>query len=188
MASTSTESIIPLPDKIQLLHDRDAMIIRRKWFSPLAIFLAFFATFWNGFMIVWMTMALRSEAWPMAAFGSIHACVGIGLAYYCLASFLNTTDISVDPNYLQVRHYPLPWGKRKKIRVHEIKQLYSKEHVTRNKNGMSVSYRLYVITNDNREKRLLSGLQELSHARFMEREIENILGLEDLPVAGEYRK
>lgn len=186
--TTATSAIIPLPKQLKIVHDRDAMIIRRKWFSPLAFFLVFFALFWNGFMVVWMTMALREGVWVMAAFGSIHAFVGLFLAYFCVASFINTTDVSIDPNYLTVRHYPLPWLGNKKIRVHTIKQLYSKEHISRSKNGVNVSYRLFVITNDNQEEKLLTGLTELSQARFIEREIENVLGLEDLPVSGEFRK
>lgn len=185
---SQSQPIVPLPAQLEIVYDRDALIIRRKWFSAVAFFLAFFALFWNGFMVVWMTIAISSGAWIMVAFGSIHALVGIGMAYFCLASFLNTTDVSVDPNYLSVRHYPLPWGKNKKVRLHEIQQLYSKEHVSRGKNSTSITYRLYIVTQDGREQRLLSGLQEISQAHFIEREVENIIGLEDIPVSGEYRK
>ncbi|MDQ8193259.1 hypothetical protein QEH59_02405 [Coraliomargarita sp. SDUM461004] len=180
--------LTPLPANLEILHDRDALIIRRKWFSVFAFFLALFTLIWNGFMVVWMTIALKNGAWPMAAFGSIHAMVGIFLAYFCVASFVNKTDISIDPNYLKVRHYPLPWRGAKKLRVHEIQQLYCKEHIHRSKNGMNISYHLLAITNNRREQKLLSGLQEASQAQFIEREIENILGLKDIPVAGEHRK
>jgi uncharacterized membrane protein YhiD involved in acid resistance len=163
------------------------MIIRRKWFSFMAVFLAFFALFWNGFMIVWMTMAISSGVWIMAAFGCIHAAVGICMAYFAVASFVNKTDISVDPNYLKVRHYPLPWKGATEIRVHSIKQLYCKEKISRSKNGVNVTYQVNVITEDNREQKLLSGLQDSSQAHYIEKEIEAVLGIQNQAVSGEFR-
>lgn len=179
--------IVPLPKNIEVLFDRETIIIRRKWFNPVAFFFAFFTLFWNGFMIFWMTMALSKGAWQMAAFGSLHACVGLGLAYFTLSSFINKTDVSIDPRHLTVRHYPLPWFGGKKIPVHSIKQIYAREKITRNKNGASVSYPLYVITNDNKEEKLLSGLPEISQAKFVENEIEKVLGLENIEVVGEFK-
>ncbi|WPJ97160.1 hypothetical protein SH580_05490 [Coraliomargarita algicola] len=188
MNHSSEKPLIPLPQNLTTHFDRDSFIIRRKWFSALTFFLLFFAIFWNGFMVVWMTLALRDGVWMMAAFGSIHALVGLFMAYFCVASCINKTDVVVDPNYLTVRHYPMPWFGSKKIRVHSIQQLYSKEHISRSKNGVNISYRVYVLTNDNREQKLLTGLTELSQAHFIEHEIENVLGIKDQAVAGEYRK
>jgi len=42
-------------------------------------------------MVVWMSIALNQGQWIMAAFGSIHALVGLGLIYFCVANFLNKT-------------------------------------------------------------------------------------------------
>lgn len=138
-------------------------------------------------MVVWMSIALSQGQLMMAAFGSIHTLVGLGLIYFCVASFVNKTDVSVDPNYLTVRHYPLPWIGSKRIRVHSIKQLYTKEQVSRSKNGTRISYRVHVITQDGREQKLLSGLSSDSQALFIEREVEGILGLENIKVTGEHR-
>lgn len=181
----NTAALNPLPSGMQTLHDRDAFIIRRNWFSPMAFFLVFFCIFWNGFMIFWMYTTLTKGIWIMAAFGSIHALIGLGMLYFTIASFINKTDISVDPNYLSVRHYPLPWIGSKKIRVHEISQLYCKKHVTHSKNGTRTSYRVYVITQNNREQKLVSGLNSPNQAQYIEQEIEVILGLENQTVTGE---
>lgn len=180
------EPIIPLPNNLSLHHERDAVIIRRRWFTPFVFFFVFFALFWNGFMVVWMTIALTQGQLMMAAFGSIHALVGLGLIYFCVASFLNNTDISVDPSYLRVRHYPLPWFGSKQFRSHEVTQLFCKEQITRSKNGgTNVSYRVQLILNKGREQTLVGGLTSDSQARYIEREIESVLGLENLAVAGE---
>lgn len=185
--ASAMQEIVPLPDNLTILTDRDAVVIRRRWFSPVVFFLVVFALFWNGFMVVWMSIALSQGAWMMAAFGSIHTCVGLGLIYFCVASFMNQTDVSVDPSFLRVQHHPLPWPGKRKIPVHEIRQLYTKEHVSRNKNSVSVSYAVYVVTEDGREQKLLAGLTTDSQARYIEREIESILGLANIPVAGEHR-
>lgn len=94
----------------------------------------------------------------------------------------------MDPNHLTVQHYPMPWVGSKKIRVHEITQLYCKEHVTRSKNGTRVSYRVHAVMNNGRDQKLLSGLTTDTQARFIEHEIESVLGLENLDVVGELRK
>src|SRR5690554_5843962 len=95
------------PKGFEKLLDRDAFILRRHWRSWKLIPLLLFTLFWNGFMIVWMTIAISSGIWVMAAFGSIHGIVGLGLAYFCIASFFNKTDIITHPIYLEVKHYPL---------------------------------------------------------------------------------
>ena len=180
------EPIVALPDNLSLHHERDAVIIRRRWLTPFVFFFVFFALFWNGFMVVWMTIAITRDQLTMAAFGSIHAFVGLGLIYFCVASFLNKTDISVDPSYLRVRHYPLPWFGSKQFRVHEITQLFCKEQITRTKNGgTNVSYRVHLILADGREQTLIAGLISDNQARYIEREIESVLGLKNLSVAGE---
>jgi hypothetical protein len=84
-------AIVPLPENLSIVHDRGTFIIRRRWFSPIVFFFVFFALFWNGFMVVWMSIALNQGQWIMAAFGSIHALVGLGLIYFCVANFLNKT-------------------------------------------------------------------------------------------------
>lgn len=180
--------IIPFPKNLSVLHDRDTFTIRRRWFSAAAIFLVFFALFWNAFMVVWMVIAFSSGLWPMAAFGSLHALVGVGVGYTALAMLVNKTDVSVSPYYLGVRHYPLPWGGSKRVRVDLIKQLFVKEKVVQGKNGTSVTYGLFMIVQGDREEKLLTGLKEVSQAHFIEREIEAILGLKDIPVSGEYRR
>lgn len=186
--STTDAPINPLPPRTTTLHDRDTYIIRRTWFTPLVFFFVFFALFWNGFMVVWMTTAIMKGIWVMAAFGSIHMFVGLGIIYYCIATFLNKTDVAINPSYLSVRHHPLPWFGAKQIRVHEIEQLYTKRHITHTKNGgTNITYRVHVITSGNRDQKLISGLADPGQALYFEKEIESILGIQDRQVIGEMR-
>jgi hypothetical protein len=180
------EKIVPLPTGFTTAHTRHAFVITRRWYKPYVFLLLFFALFWNGFMVVWMTMAFSREAWAMVAFGLLHAAVGFGLIYYVIATFLNRTDISTDPNHLTVRHFPVPWFGNKKLDVLSIKQLYTKQHVRRSNNREIVTFRLFAVTEDNREHELLTGLSDPGQAEFVESEIEAILQIDDRPVAGEF--
>lgn len=180
--------ITPLPKQMETVNEGDAFVIRRKWLTPKAYFLLFFSIIWNGFMIVWMGISITQGEWMMALFGSIHATVGIGLIYTTAAQFLNTTDISVTPESLTVRHYPILWPGNKQIPIHTIKQLYCKRHVSNGEDGDTITYRVHLLTQDNKDQKLITGLEDDSQARYIEEEIENILGLEDLKVNGELYK
>ncbi|MDQ8179778.1 hypothetical protein [Pelagicoccus sp. SDUM812005] len=188
MAKNPSSPLSPLPDNIELVTEYDAIVIRRSWKSALAYFLIVFALFWNTFMVVWMGIAISQGAWSMAAFGSIHAGVGLGIIYFTIALFLNKTDIRIDTYNLSVKHYPLPWFGQVTFPVESIQQVYCKEKITRGKNGTHVSYELHCLDRNNRSKKLLSGLNQSEQAQFIEREIEKTLGLKDRPVSGEYRK
>ena len=188
MPTGNSSPITPLPQNLELVTEFDAIVIRRKWRSPTAYFLAFFSLFWNGFMVVWMTLALSSGAWSMAAFGTLHAVVGVGMAYFTIASFLNRTEIRIDTSFLQVRHTPVPWRGNLRIPVHEVAQLYCQERVHRGKNGVNVTYELHCVDTRNRQRKLLSGLTDAAQARYIETELENILGIVDRRVTGELTK
>ncbi len=179
-------AIVPLPKNVELITEFDAIVIRRAWRSKAAYFLAFFSAFWNVFMVVWMTIALKQGELGMAAFGSIHASVGLFLLYFTIASFVNKTDVRINTENLQVSHGPIPWFGNKSIPVHEISQLYCEQKVTQGKNGQSISYRVNCLDHKQRKQKLLSGLNEYDQARYIEAEIEKILGIKNVAVEGEF--
>ena len=82
---------VPMPKKFKVNTLGGRLEIARKWFSSKFIALTFFTVFWDGFMIVWFGIALSQGIWIMAAFGTLHGAVGIGLLYYVLAGYLNKT-------------------------------------------------------------------------------------------------
>ena len=182
---SSNQRIVPLPKSIEVIAEYDAIVIRRKWKSPVAYFLAIFSLFWNGFMIVWMSIALASGEWTMAAFGTLHAAVGLGLLYFTLALFRNQTDIRVNALNLSVKHHPMPWPGNVTLDVTTVAQLYCKKVVHRGKNGVTTTYELHAIDRQNRQTKLLSGLPEYEQAHYIETEIEKIIGIKNTPVAGE---
>lgn len=85
---------VPMPKGFTVDDLGGQLKITRRWFGPKIIALAFFALFWDGFMVVWYGIALWNQIWFMALFGLLHLAVGLGITYYVLAGFVNRTFIT----------------------------------------------------------------------------------------------
>lgn len=176
---------IPMPKDFSVGHEQGGLVITRRWFGPQIIALLVFCIFWDGFMIVWYTIAITQKIWPMAAFGSLHALVGIVLTYSVIAGFLNRTIITIAPGVLKIRHLPLPAPGAKDVPSAEISQLYTKETVSHSRSGVSVSYAVHMKTYDHKDRALISGLTDKEHALYIEQQVERYLGIADTAVSGE---
>ncbi|MEZ5326002.1 MAG: hypothetical protein R3F19_13205 [Verrucomicrobiales bacterium] len=175
----------PMPKGFEVSDLGHDFILKRKWFSPALFFMLFFCIFWNGFMVVWHTIALSTGAWFMSLFGIIHTAVGIGVAYGTLAGFMNTTEIKVGRGNLSLRHGPVPWKGNKEIPAHTVKQLYCKEKITNSKNGTHTRYSIEIILEGDKRDTLIKGLEEAEQALFVEQQLEERLGIKDQATPGE---
>lgn len=182
----TTRPSVAMPEKFEVLKLRSSLDISYKWYSPMYIFLAFFALFWNGFMAVWYYIALTEGVWMMAAFGILHLAVGVGLIYTVLAGFFNSTHINVTQARLKILHEPLLWRGNQELETSEIDQIFSKMQVNRGKNGStSLTYHLCMVDVSGKHIKLLTNLETPEQALFLEQELEKFLGIEDKKVAGE---
>ena len=177
---------VALPKSFQILRNPQSLDIIRRWFGAHAYFLLFFAIIWNGFVLVWHTIALSHGLWFMSAFGQIHTVVGIFLIYYVLALFLNSTVVRASHQALEVKSGPLPWWGNKILTTAEVEQLYCIEKISHGQNGSSASYRVEAVLRGNRRETLISGLTHPDHALYIEQQLELYLKISDTPVAGEY--
>lgn len=177
---------LPKPKRVEIGHRGSKLEIQRRWYHPIYWALAGFTLFWDGFMVVWFGIAFSQGEWTMAAFGTLHGAVGVGLTYWVLAGFLNTSLIRVDRLQLQVSHGPLPFPGVTLPRS-QIRQLYCKEHVQRGKHGSrSHTYALYAVTHGGGQHKLTGNQQEPEAVWYLEQEIERFLNLEDQPMPQEY--
>ena len=64
-------------------------------------------------------------------------------------------------------------------------RLYCKEKVSRGKNGVSIYYELRAKIDD-KDKKLLGGIQNSSEVQYLEQEIEKYFKIGDIKVAGEF--
>lgn len=177
---------VELPKGMQMFTRSNGLRIVRRWFGAKFVALTFFCLFWDGFMIAWYVMAISKRVWPMAAFGVIHAAVGIGLTYYVIAGFFNRTVITVLSGKLNIDHGPVPVPGKLSMSAEELDQLYAKRRVTHSRNGgTNVSYELHARLTSGQDRKLLGGLSKEEDALFIEQQIESFLGIEDRAVSGE---
>jgi len=192
MTSEFTE--IGIPENIKINKNFQQLRIVRKWFGIKFIFLTMFVFVWDAFLINWYVMAFSSLSFSQNAvylmpllFPLIHVAFGIGLTYYTLAGYLNKTFIDVNFNSITIRHEPLPFWGVKKVSSKKVIQLYCKRDDFFNSRNIYRPFAVHAITNERKNIKLLSGLDNSDQALFIEQEIEKFLSIEDKPVKGEIR-
>ncbi len=177
---------VELPKRFTVDRANQTLAITWRWFSPAVIALLVFAVFWNGFLIVWHTIALSQGAWFMSLFGLIHTAVGVGLAYWVAAKFLNRTTVFASREWLQVRIGPLPWPGKLDLKHGDVRQFFCRQKVKHSKNGATETYQVEAVIEGNLRKTIVKGLENADQAIFVEQQLEKYLGIEDVPVDGEY--
>ena len=178
---------IPKPKGFSVQRHNGELEITRDWFGLAIIGLTFFCLFWNGFMAVWYGIAIIQQVWMMAACGTVHGLVGLGLGYSVLAGWLNQTFIKVNKSSIKVTSGPIPVPGNKILKTTDIIQLYSKERVSRGE-STSASYEVHAVTHDNQDETLITGLADSAQALFIEQQIERALGIMDQSVRGELER
>ncbi len=190
---------VPMPAQFSVEDDGHELTIRRRWFQWAMLFLMFFAIAWDSFLVGWYWMlivpngGLDGPPGPFKlvffVFPIIHVAVGVGLTYFTLAGFLNSTVLRVADGMLSVRHGPLPWRGNLDLPIEGIEQIYcqKKLHTNQNSDGhttTSTRYEVHAVVSGQKQK-LLGGLQEADHALFVEQCLERFLRIEDRAVPGE---
>lgn len=174
--------------------------IRRRWFHWALFFLLFFAIAWDSFLVGWYWMLSSGpfggdNGMPgpfkllFFVFPIAHVAVGVGLTYFVLAGFLNSTVIRVADGMLSVRHGPLPWRGNLDLPTDGIEQIYCQNKLRTNRHDdgrttTSMQYEVHAVINGQKQK-LLGGLYEADQAIFIEQRLERFLGIEDRQIPGE---
>jgi len=172
---------IPPPDGFELHQIPNGIEIVRRWFDPTYIGLIFAVLFSFG-----MTLYFTRDLWLSAPLFLVLPILGVaGFSYYIVAGLLNRTYVSVDSQGLTIRHEPIPWFGGKTIETSRLKQLYSKEIVSRGESGPHVSYELRATLKSGGDMKLLAGLASQQQALYIEQELEKHLGIKDAHVDGE---
>jgi hypothetical protein len=175
---------IGLPDHLQMQRLGTHIEIVRTWRSPALYFLSAFILFWDGFLVFWYSHVPRGAGLLFVLFPLLHVGVGLGLTYYVFCGWLNRTWIRVGQGQLVVRHGPLPWPGNKVLRSGDLKQLYSKENLSRSRNGTSSTYEVRAVTHSGLNIRIVAGLATSEQALYIEQQVEQHLGIENTPVPG----
>ncbi len=116
--------------------------------------------------------------------------ISAGSLYAGLAFLLNRSEVLVRRSLLRIRHGPLPFLWSRRLTRDVIDQLYCKESRREWKDEedhehLTVSFSLVAALRSGRRVTLLSGLESADQALWLERAFEQMLAIEDQPVAGE---
>jgi hypothetical protein len=182
---TSDSFEMGLPDKIDLQHTGADLVITRRWFGLQTLMMTAFVIFWDGFLFFWYSKAVPGGDMMVVLFPLLHVGVGVWLTYYTLAGYVNKTIVRINYEKISVRHRPLPYWGYKTVQSGDIKQLYSKEKISRSSNKRSVTYEVHALTHNGKSIKLVSYMESSEQALFVEQEIEKYLGIKDKPVRGE---
>ncbi|MBB5351646.1 DNA-directed RNA polymerase subunit RPC12/RpoP [Haloferula luteola] len=177
---------VELPARMSLSEENGQLVIRRSWFHPTVWILVAFATFWNGFLIVWHSIALSHGMWFMSAFGLIHTAAGLAMIYAILATFLNTTTLRAGRGVLEVTQGPIPWRGNQRLDTGSLTQIFCRQKIHHGKNGSSTSYEVEAIFHGNQRRTLLKGIKQADQALFIEQQIEKFLRIVDQRVEGDF--
>lgn len=176
------------PDSIDERQDGVDLVLTRRWFDGWAFVITAFAAAWIGFLVFWYSQITDESPAIMIWFPLLHVGVGVFLAYYTLAKWLNRTTVRVGQGVLRTSTRPLPMEPDRSIPSGSIKQLYAKENTSYSRHGRNTSYSLHAILTDGRNLKLIGGLENQEQALYLEERIERFLGIEDAAVKGELGK
>lgn len=150
-----------------------------------------FAVFWDLFLVFWYATALQSDDAPvmMLVFPLLHVGAGVFITWSALANLLNHTRLRLRSGRLTIEAGPVPWfGFHKELLTSGIQQLFVVEGTERQgKHGRITVYHLECLRRDGIGIRLVGGLRDLGHARYVEQRLESALSIDDRPVEGEVR-
>jgi len=183
---------VALPRDIQLEDRGSELVYRRRWFHWTAIPAFLFALLWNAIVGVVALVAWRLEVPDMFILVPAGlAVVGLGLLYYAVCQFFNSTVMRVNAHEITVRQGPLPSPGNRRVETATIEQFYCTERVWMSNSSVSHTthryyrYSLWAMTGNSCSVCLLSGVRSAEHAVFLEQLLESRLKIQDKPVAGE---
>ncbi len=188
-AAPAADRVVPQPRGVRVEDWGGDVRLIRRWFSAKYIFLIFFCTFWDGFLVFWYTAAfsMPQTPWIMVVFPILHVAVGAGLTYTTACGLLNRTILTIGSGILTVQHGPLPWWGNRQLVATDLDQLYCRRRLTHNRGGTSETFELHATLKSGTSLKLLSGIEDAEQALFIEAEVERRLGIKDRRVVGAFR-
>jgi hypothetical protein len=173
------------PQGITVSAAGDTLTIRQRWFGRSTFVLLFFTLAWNAALAFLYAYAWRRGDVLAMVFPVLHLAAGIILVYGTLASFLNTTTITIDRSWLRVRTGPVPAARAVNLPAGAVKQLFCEKKVSRPGRTPMTRYSLVALMNDGRRTRVIAEVASPDLPLFLEEHAEAWMKIADEPVAGE---
>lgn len=175
---------VRLPAKIRLNRATHGLEMKWAWSRTAGWAFGLFALFWNGFI----GFALMDTSGLMRVFLLPFVAVGLGLAYLALGCALNSSTLRVNTRELSVATGPIPFG-TKTWGNDVIKQLYCQEYQAGHVGGKPIMrYKVMMLIDGKKPEELVSDLEQLEEALYIEQEVEKTLKIKDRAVEGEFKR
>lgn len=149
-----------------------------RWYKPLAWLVVGFMLVFDAIVYV-VCARLIEDRTPWAAWIpiSVFGIAAVGLSYFTLAMFTNTTRITATRERLGVRHGPLPWPGRRELASAEVVRVYTRRRASDPEDPARFDHDLWVDLRDERAVRLLRGAFDAQTTSFLEQELARTLRL-----------
>jgi len=186
--TSGPEEILPpsRPRSIQVIDTLDGLKLQWRWWSWMAIPMLFFCMFWDGFLVVWYSIAFTqmnpdsAEFWLMTLFPIGHLAAGVGLTYMTLTTMFNRTTIHIDRGILSIRNGPLPWRSPPDLETTDIRgfeiELSTWSTRTGPRGGWGLHYQL-AAQDQSGEQRILLKMLPADQARYLSYELATFLNV-----------
>lgn len=139
--TAQTVDAMPIPTSLEVEESTEGLFIFRAWKSPMAILLMTFGLIWTSIVapmafIVFASLGeLGAASILVVLFLIPFLGIGLGIIYTGIATWVNSTTVHLDQDYLRVSHHPLPWKGGIKIPTREIENIEVRKETRRGKNG-----------------------------------------------------
>ncbi|WNG51082.1 hypothetical protein F0U60_48360 [Archangium minus] len=170
-----------------LTREGDVLRLRWRWYLP-DIWWSLLLLAGMAFPIVQVLNGAHVRKGSPESFVAGFAGICFVLAYAILVSLINRTTLEASPRTgIRVRNGPLPsLLLPRTVAMQDIRQLYGRQTGSRTRKGRRFPvYALYVLGRDGSRRRLAGYLLTERQLLFLERALEEHLGLEDWPVSEE---
>lgn len=139
--------------------------------------------FGGFFMLGIILLGLMIDQQPLLVFciAPVFGLIGIGFVFLGYIQRVNKTSFVITPETLMISYRPISFAAPRIFNTNDIHQLYCKQ-IIESKGG--ASFQLRALTHDD-DWILLENLPE-HYALYLEQILEDHLGIEDIPVRGEY--
>ncbi|MEM6989548.1 MAG: hypothetical protein AAF721_03595 [Myxococcota bacterium] len=179
-----TEPAPSLPARYRVAHDHGRLTITRRWLGPGSYIATAAALLWDFYAVqMWSAPNGWVHGDPPILFTLSMAAVGIAVSYIAIAMILNSTHLVVDRSRLTRQSGPLPWAPEPPIEVAELDQLYVKCSRSDLEEGGLMTFSVHAQLRGGEDERLFDDLATTAQAEYLEREIEDLLGIRDRAIS-----
>jgi hypothetical protein len=178
----------PLDSRWSVSHEGELLHVSWNWYEPAIWVLVLFCLGFAGLGVGGLLGMVKFKGDPSGQRGGLMALgMSVAAGYGSLLSLVNRTRIEASRQTgLKVRHGPLPsLHLSRTLEPRDIRQLYGKHHPHPRKEREF--YELCVLLQDGSSKGLMSSRLTAEQVLFLERTLEDHLGVRDQPVPGEFK-